>query len=155
MFVPWEALAPALPGPGDDPRELILAYSRRELVRTSGTVVDPEGLEFEGVDRDHLAAAIHSYAHRPQARHAIGTDAEQERRRAEGRAGYGLRPLPGPPARRTTVIRALSGAVLLGGAVTVQTGVDPLYPHWSVFAVLPGWIGSRQLRKAWVGVSRR
>jgi len=149
LFVPWDALAPALPGPGADPRELTLAYARPELVRTTGIVPDPETLEFEGMDRARLGAAIHSYARHPQARHAIGTAAEQERLRAgPDRAGYGVRPLPEPPAPRATVVRALSGAILLGGAVTLQIELDPRHPVWSLFALLPGWIGLRQLRRA-------
>jgi hypothetical protein len=147
IFVPWEALAQGQPDPGAQPRSLTLAYARPELVRTTGYVPAPADLEFEGVDAAFLAAAIRSYTHHREVRHAIGTEAEQERLRGEpGKGGYGLRPMPGPPAVRTTVLLGLSGALLLGGAVALQGGLDPLH-----FAVLPAWVGVRYLRRAWAG----
>jgi hypothetical protein len=156
MFVPWEALAPGQPDPGTQPRELTLAYARPELVRTTGIVPAPADLEFAGVDPAFLAAAIRSYVHHPETRHAIGTEADQERLQDEpGRGGYGLRPMPGPPAMRTMVIQGLTGALLLVGAITLRTGLDPVHSQWSLFAVLPAWTGVQYLRRARAGWKRR
>ncbi|MFI7547329.1 hypothetical protein [Actinoplanes sp. NPDC049599] len=152
LAVPWEALAADQPGPGADPRELTLAYARPELIRATGLVPDRTTLEFEGVDRAVLAAAIHRYARHPAARHAIGTEAEQARLRAEpGPIRYGVLPLPEPPTPRATAARALTGAVLVAGAVTLQTVFDPQHPYWSLLAVPPAWLGLRRLRRAWSG----
>jgi hypothetical protein len=57
IFVPWEALAPAQPGPGDDPRELdpgLLPAGADPHDRHRG---DRTSLEFEGAGRGGAARA--------------------------------------------------------------------------------------------------
>ncbi|MDI6100964.1 hypothetical protein QLQ12_20325 [Actinoplanes sp. NEAU-A12] len=80
MFVPWEAFAgvgyPAVP---DGHGRVALTFSRPDLVRGRGWRPLGSALGPAGTDALFLSRVLHEYAHRPDLRAAIGSEAERDR----------------------------------------------------------------------------
>ncbi|GAA1635479.1 hypothetical protein GCM10009828_074280 [Actinoplanes couchii] len=80
LFVPWETFTgvpyPAFPV---GRTRIALTYGRPELLRSIGWRPSRTKLSAVGIHARFLSYAIHEYAHRPDLRPAIGTEAELAR----------------------------------------------------------------------------
>ncbi|WP_285549021.1 hypothetical protein [Actinoplanes regularis] len=80
LFVPWEALALPHPAFAYKPQQVTLLLADPGLVRKRGLRAgSPASIPALGVNAELLARAIHEYAHRPELRPAIGSEAELAR----------------------------------------------------------------------------
>ncbi|WP_157752126.1 PH domain-containing protein [Actinoplanes derwentensis] len=80
MFVPWEAFT-GVPYPAlvVGRSKITLTFADSALVRTRGWRPIGPALPANAVDARFLTYAIHEYAHRPELRAVIGTEAEYDR----------------------------------------------------------------------------
>ncbi|GIF33263.1 hypothetical protein [Actinoplanes utahensis] len=92
-FIPWEAFDGVdFPAHAGSPHRILLNVSRPGLVRKrgrrSGEITVVSSLSTDSV---FLAGVIHWYAHRPEARAAIGTESERDRLVSEWGGGAAIR----------------------------------------------------------------
>jgi len=120
LTVPWDALTPDQPGPGDNWQEIRLGYAHRDRATTTGRLVNRNDVTFEAANPDFVVKAIATYAAHPERRPAIGTPAELERLR-EGLPDplRGIFEAPEPARPGTTARRLALAAALLAAAIVI------------------------------------
>lgn len=152
LVIPWEALGTQLAAPIESGWwGLKLAYARPGLVTSVGWMPVRDEVIFEGVNREFVAFAVHTYATEPSRRYAIGTAAEHELLRT-GPLPPPVKPRWAEPATRArTAARVAGGLVFLVGSAALRAALDDWHPYLAVVTTPLDWVGYGLWFRAFMG----